>query len=269
MTCVPLTCSQALAADCLLISFLGTRPSSQLSGTSTVVPFSKTEPRTDGFRGSRSTAATSESSTLHPGAVEWIASQRASLARIFQRLEGGQVSEESGADFSSRSCEQLTLFGPPMCSSRTRPTSEPRAAMLSSLSSWRADTPGATEKLERLPLALPISEIGGFALLPTLTAVPYGYNQGGAQGRVGKKRYSLGTLLPTLTADVMKQSPTSEYQNLTKKLSELCASTHGQMSGRGLLSETVAEWFMGFPLNHTASRRWVTRKSRSKRQRHG
>jgi len=45
----------------------------------------------------------------------------------------------------------------------------------------------------RQPLE-PITKEIGSGLLPTITTHNYGYNQGGAEGRVGKKRYSLQTM---------------------------------------------------------------------------
>jgi len=52
------------------------------------------------------------------------------------------------------------------------------------------------------PSAAPDTFGGGSLLSPTLTATPYGSNQGGAAGRVGQKRHSLQVAVklgPTLT----------------------------------------------------------------------
>ena len=62
----------------------------------------------------------------------------------------------------------------------------------------------------RQPLA-PITKEIGSGLLPTITTHNYGYNQGGAEGRVGKKRYSLqamarhrgGSLNPSFVEHMM------------------------------------------------------------------
>lgn len=293
--------------------------------------FSETEPKTAGSQGSKWQNATSESLTLCRGAVEWIASQRDSLAKISAPLEKAQVSAESEADCSLKSQEQLTLFGPDTSSLKTAHLSEPEAATSSSANWWRGDIPGATEKLERVTLAHHTSATDGFCLLPTLTvdgnrnrksyggksgdgiatalnklptltANSYGSNQGGAAGRTGKKRKSLAGMLPTLmAADGEKNSINTKDSRGTgnyyltgriARLPTLCASDYKspyseagykkqrQKRSKPLrdtlehttghrLSATVAEWFMGFPLNHTASAHWVMRKYRSKRQRRG
>jgi DNA (cytosine-5)-methyltransferase 1 len=86
----------------------------------------------------------------------------------------------------------------------------------------------------------------GSLLLPTLTACSYDYNQGGQQGRLGKKRYSLQSLarrglLPTLTVcgnyNRKGASPTS---------GDGLATVLG-----GTLNPEWAEWFMGFPQGWT------------------
>lgn len=361
------------------------------------------DPKMDGSQGSKSQNATSEPLTLNPGAEAWIASQQAFLARILAQQVGEQASAESDPDCFSRSSEQLTLFDQDTFSSKTHRLSEHADETSSSANWWRADIPGATEKLERLTLAHHISATDGFCLLPTvtvcgnwnrkgasarsgdgiatalnkmptltatelsggrtvpahvpmsgvdpetgrkyqvgikeavkrlptLTANSYGSNQGGAAGRTGKKRKSLAGMLPTLmAADGEKNSintkdsrgtgnyfltgriarlptliardgerggvkPHGSYsQGLRVRLAQLptlCASDYKspyseagykkqrQKRSKPLrdtlehttghrLTATVAEWFMDFPLNHTASRRWVMRKCRSKRQRRG
>ena len=75
--------------------------------------------------------------------------------------------------------------------------------------------------------------------------------------------------LPTLIARDYKPPCGEKIWNKdlgkrSKPLPDTLAHTTGHR-----LTATVAEWFMGFPLNHTASKRWAMRKSRSKRQRRG
>lgn len=80
------------------------------------------------------------------------------------------------------------------------------------------------------------------ALLPTLSAVSYGSNKGGAAGREGKERPSLETMakrgtLPTLTVrDEKGPGPTH-----TKGGSDLA----GTMGGH--LNPDWCRWYMGFP----------------------
>lgn len=86
------------------------------------------------------------------------------------------------------------------------------------------------------------------AMVPTLSAVSYGSNQGGGAGRVGKVRESLatmakkGTLLATLTArDAKGPGPTH-----TRGGRDLPSEVGGH------LSPHFAEWLMGFPEDWTA-----------------
>ena len=83
----------------------------------------------------------------------------------------------------------------------------------------------------------------------------YGYNQGGAAGRVGKVRMSLSTLarkglLPTPTAHNAKETgaPTELRRN-TVALGTL--AVHGMLVTTthplGPLLPSFVEWMMGFP----------------------
>lgn len=86
------------------------------------------------------------------------------------------------------------------------------------------------------------------ALVPTLSAVSYGTNQGGAAGRVGKVRESLetmakkGTLLATLTSRDSKGPGPTHTRGGRDLPSEL----------GGHLSPSFCEWLMGFPEGWTA-----------------
>ncbi|QDP45882.1 MAG: hypothetical protein Unbinned4026contig1001_30 [Prokaryotic dsDNA virus sp.] len=132
--------------------------------------------------------------------------------------------------------------------------------------------PGATEKLERLTLAHPIGATDGFCLLPTLIASDGNKNSINTKNSRGTGDYYLTgqvARLPTLCARDYKSPCSAEHWKRksgtrSKPLPDTLVHTTGHR-----LTATVAEWLMGFPLNHTASALWVTRKFRSRRQRRG
>ena len=296
MTCVSPTCLPEPEEDCLPILFLATGPYSPSSRTDHVVdPYTPGEAK-DGYQPTcTSTVATSESSISDHGPAEWIASQLASLARIFRLLAREKASRASGPALSGKYSEQLTLFGPGWCSSKTAQRSGPKVdATLSGLS-WREDIPG---KMERLPLLLSerlISEIVGGCLLPTLT-VSGNWNRKGSSvtsgdglatklpmlpasnyGRTlpqgttikgmtpdGKKR-TVGTdqalkMMPTICASDYK-SPYSEagYRQQARKRSKPLRDTLPHTIGHRLTPE-FAEWYMGFPLKWTAAPKEIVLK---------
>lgn len=80
------------------------------------------------------------------------------------------------------------------------------------------------------------------AVLPTLTAQSYGSNVGGSAGRVGKKRGSLRSTLPTLTV---------RWNHNRAGLSEKSGDGLATRVGSGPLNPTWLEGFMGFPLGWT------------------
>jgi hypothetical protein len=192
---------------------------------------------------------------IHPNTRgAWIASQRASLARIFQLQERAQEYRERKADSIAKLSEQLTLFNLDLSGLKTAQKSG-REGVTSLLPiSWRADTPGATESLERLILAPLTSAIDGGYLLPTLT-VCGNYNRKGASPTSGdgiitalKRR-----MMPTLCArgartvagsQPRKRAPTSDLP-LTWQLGKDLIPE----SRRGLkLNPTWAAWYMGWPM---------------------
>lgn len=296
--CVQHTSSQAPAADCSLISFWGTHRASLSNGTPIAATFCETRQMLDGSPALMFTKATYGSLTLGLGALEWIASQRASLARTFQRQVAASASMESEADCGAKSSAQLTLFDLDSCSSKIAPGSVPEGAKSLSANSWRVDIPGKTERLKPLMSAQAITAIVGGAYLPTLT-VCGNWNAKGASKESGDGLVTALKKLPTLLvsdatsgagflgvnrspriAMALKMLPTlcatdykspysaagylSQAQKRSKPLRDTLAHTTGHR-----LSVEVAEWYMGFPLNHTASRRWAMRKSRFKRPQRG
>lgn len=114
----------------------------------------------------------------------------------------------------------------------------------------------------------------GSALLPTPSSVNYGSNQGGAAGRVGKKRYSLESmarhnLWPTPAANESGRTLAQFRENKTRetKLGGMGLSIAVQISEAviGKLNPTWVEWLMGFPLEWTELSALVMPWYRSKR----
>jgi len=187
-----------------------------------LVKYSETEPQTDGSLACTCTRETFGCS-IHPTTRdEWIASQRASLVRILVQQEKAQALQAAEAALSLKSSDQLMLFSHDTFSSKTARESGPKEGISLSGSWWRVDTPGATESLGRLMLALHISAIDGSALLPTLT-VCGNYNRKGASATSG--------------------------DGLITRLKMLLAQNLEPAARRGLkLNPVWAAWFMGWPM---------------------
>ena len=303
MTFEQLTSSLVPAADSSPTSSLVIGPFSQSNMKSHVAnPCAPGCERVGCRQTCTSTAEIFEPSTSPHGAGSWIASQRASLARIFHALAQAKASRAIAPAWSGRCSEQLTLFSPDWSSSKTRRKLGPRVdATLSGLS-WRGDIPGETERLPLLLSEQVIAGIGGGSLLPTLTVTSNWNRKGsgeksgdglvtrlkllptltasdgtGGPGR-GKKRLggdNLRTMLPMICASDYKSPYSAEgYQKQALKRFKPLRDTLAHTTGHRLTPE-FAEWWMGWPLRWTASakvpasRLAATGRSRSRRQRHG
>jgi hypothetical protein len=215
---------------------------------------------------------TSETSILPRGAEEWIASQRGFLARIFHALEVAQASQGKEAALSRKSSGQLTLFDLGLSSLRTRQESEREEDISSSLNSWRVDIPGETDALPHLMLARHTREKGGSALLPTVTKSDGEGGPGTSKKRTGGMNLRTAmTMLPTICATDFKGPYSAEgYQKQMQHRSKPLRDTLAHTTGHRLTS-AFAEWWMGWPLRWTATRRGkeskpvATGKCRSRR----
>lgn len=136
--------------------------------------------------------------------------------------------------------------------------------------------------LYQLEALVPVTSEKESGLLPTPTANTYGSNQGGAQGRTGKKRYSLESMakmgvLPTPCARDWKDNGCpAEYKRnslaLTAKMLSLPTPTTFDSGGPlplrkknpnggqkpplvsvigGKLNPQFVEWMMGYPEDWT------------------
>lgn len=177
---------------------------------------------------------------------------RASLARILASQDAEPGSAESGADSSARCSGQLTLFALDSYFSKTARKSEPAAVTLSSVSLWRADTPGATEYLPRLMSGLGTTETAGGALLPTLT-VCGNWNRKGASKTSGDGLITALKKMPTLCArdarTVAGSQPPKRAETSGDPLTWHLGKELAPESRRGLrLNPTWAAWYMGWPM---------------------
>lgn len=243
---------------------------------------------------------TSENLIPALGKDEWIASQRASLVRIFHVLAQAMESMVKGPVSSGSCSEQLMLLSHQSSSLKTPQESEPGVARKSSALLWRKDIPGETERLRPLMSVRAIKEIGGGALLPTLT-VCGNWNRKGASQNSGDGLATALRRLPTLTARDYKNSggkkltqrgknrlptllksdgnrgPTkaertdtggpslhAALRRLQKQLS--VSGTSPEYTTGYRLTPEFAEWWMGWPIRWTALKPVETGKSRFKRR---
>jgi len=191
------------------------------------------------------TMETSKNSTLCHGAVEWIASQRAFLAKTLAAQARVREFMANARVSGVKSSAQLELFSQNSSLSKTPRSSKSGAVTSSSVNLWRSDIPGATESCQPLMLGRHISEKGGGCLLPTMTAsdllgsrtLPPGTSLTGKTPDDRKKRFvglpNAMKILPTLTesmvtwADFMQaqfhSSKRPEYQGM-KNMPTLCAT---------------------------------------------
>ena len=277
MKCEPCTSLLERAEDYLPTSSLDTPQSLPSNGTPTAAECSESEPQTDGSPACKCTREMCGCS-IHPNTrAEWIASQRASLARIFQRQEKEKELRDREADLSLKSSAQLTLFTPLLSGSKTAHESERGEGMWLSGNWWRVDTPGATESLDRLMLAPIISGIDGGVLLPTLT-VCGNYNRKGASPTSGDgiitaiKRRMMPTLCARDARTVAGSQPPKRSPTSGLPLTWILGKDLTPESRRGLkLNPIWAAWYMGWPMTWflAPSKLSATGKSRSKRPRHG
>ena len=212
----------------------------------------ETEPQTDGSLVCTCTRETFGCS-IHPTTRdEWIASQRASLAKILARQEKVKALQAAEAALSPKCSGQLMLFSLGLSSSKTAPESASKAVISLSGNLWRVDTPGAMESLERLMLGRHINATGGSVLLPTLT-VCGNYNRKGASKTSGDGLITRQKMLPTLCArdarTVAGSQPPKRAPTSGLPLTWSLGKDLEPMARRGLkLNPMWAAWFMGWPM---------------------
>lgn len=157
-------------------------------------------------------------------------------AKPSQTLDGyGRFLQTSFSGFARRSCSSKTSQG---CGRPDCMTCWPTLPLSGSMRSG---------VVSPLPRQAPRIDEDACSFLPTPTASDYDMNMGGAQGRVGKPRYSLSSLarrglLPT---------PTVKGDYNRTGLSSRSGDGLQTVIG-GPLNPQFREWLMGFPVGWTA-----------------
>lgn len=285
MICERDTSLPELGAESLPTSYLDTHPYGPSSLTPTAVPYSANDSRT-----CTSCAGMSETWTFR----HWLTLMRSaadSLVRTYQQPESKPESPASEADCSAKSCGQLTIFDLLGSSSKTPPTSEPKAGTSLSPNSWREDIPGATESLPRLTLGRHINASGGGAW-QTPVADDAVERKWGKYNSRGEPKLSAQVILigqwPTPLASDWKSHSPAKKSTKSRPLREVvawttpCADDTGyrtkkyqqggtalSMQAGGPLNPAWVEWLMGWPIGHSESKHWATAKSRSARRSRG
>jgi len=232
----------------------------------------------DGSPASMSNVQTSRNLTQHHGKDEWIASQRASLAKIFHVLGQAQESKEKDRASFGNYSERLILSNRQSFFSKTPPESGQKAEERSSRLLWREDIPGETERLQPLMSVRAIKEIDGGALLPTLT-VCGNWNKKGASQNSGDGLATAIKKLPTLCARDYKNSGGKKLTKPDSGGPNLHTAALRRLHHQSLASEIIpeyttgyrltpefAEWWMGWPIRWTALKPVEMGKSRSKQR---
>ena len=240
------------------------------NGTPTAAKSYESEPQTDGSPTCGCTRETLGCS-IHPNTRdEWIASMQASLVLILAALEIKPESAKAReADFIEKCSELLTLFDHDTCIWRTsqrsfltnslEPFSEtwPRAGMMRAGRVYRHRQP--------VP-ATTVIDGGALQSVPTPT-VNGNYNRKGASKTSGDGLITaLRKRLPTLTASASKGASRGAMTRKDGRSRETAGLHYAifALDPSGQLNPEWAEWYMGFPIGHTALKPSATPKSRSK-----
>ena len=162
---------------------------------------------------------------------QWTSSMAGSRARTSVLQELGQVWGESKADFFSKSSDLQKKLSRRLCSSKMYQGLELADFEESSenLPIWGMSAVGLVFLPQKLE---PRTYAKDGSYWPTPNAMRAGYNQGGAQGRIGKKRPTWWTIF-------------------------------GQVP-----SPQITEYAMGYPKNWTELKDWATQWFRSRPKKH-
>lgn len=130
------------------------------------------------------------------------------------------------------------------------------------------DIKSGTVSLRLEMLELHTKEPAGSPLLPTPTASRAGYQQGGAKGRKGPKRYSLESLwkmgkLPTPMARDYKDLCGKEHGRHSVSLPIYWKATHGTT-----MPASFCEWIMGYRIGATVLEPLVTQSFHNRQEKH-
>lgn len=208
MNCEPCTSLLDQAADYSPTSSSDTGQLSLLSGMPTPAKSSENAPLMDGSPACTCGKGMSDCS-IHPNTQDaWIASMRASLARIFHSLESKPgLATALDQVFTAKSCASLTSFDPDTCSWKTS-----QQSFLTDSEQFLETWPRAGMTCAGLAFALPmleqiIGEIDGGRLPQWPTPSASLGEKGGLVTE--KKAREGGTLIEALSARTMWPTPTT------------------------------------------------------------
>lgn len=241
-------------------------PCAPSSSTSTPAASSSPGSATDSSPAFRS-GMTCAPSTAPLGEGESMSSPAGSLAKTSPAPASALASKvpSQGSGATSPASSKRSSRG--SSSSRTRRTSEPMDLTLCSKTLPASGSMQSGKCLEQPTSAL---RTGGTACgywvtpVPTSSATAYGYNKGGAAGRVGKVRPSIDSIcrgqLPTPTTARNEWSPYMARWSAHLNL-------HRHLYGRCPLA--VREWLMGWPIGWTDKEPLATARWLEWQQQHG
>ena len=246
MTCEPCTYLREPVADSLPTLSLGINLSLPLSGMLTPAKSFESAPQKDGYTACTCTRETFGCS-IHPTTPEaWIASMRASLARICQSLEIRQDSAMAQeAAFTEKCCESLAWFDRDTYSWRTsqqsflegwEPYSQtwPRAGMTVAGAAWK-----------HLESERRIDGIdGGYSPQWPTPTVCGNHNRKGASATSWDGLATAVLKTPTPSANDWKGS-----SKAGQRRGQLTDPAMRVIDAGGKLSPTWVSWLMGWPLN--------------------
>jgi len=281
----PCTSSQGLVEESSQISFLDTDPSLQLSGTHSAAKFSDSELQTAGLTECTCGRETF-SCSIHPNTKEeWIASMRASLAKIYQSQETRLVLKKAHAlDSTERFYALPTWFSLDTCSWKTSQesllemTEECSEPLLETLPREGTMRSGLVFPLPKLGQIIRETD-GGCWPTPRACELEGGVvknvkQENGRFFRENEKGEKWGVKLkdavamwPTpRAAKGMNMKLTEGMANLRHKNYLETEMAYQEGAPGGKLNPTWVEWLMGFPMSHTALKHSGTDKSHSKQQ---
>ena len=237
----------------------------QSNGNHTPAKSSERESQTDGSPISPSGKEMSVNLT-HPSTKdEWVASMRDSLVKTLALLENKPVlGKEPARGFTEKSCVLLASLDHDSFSWKMSP--QLKATVLNKLSktwpSWGMTVDGCA--YEHPMSGHRITETGGFAW-PTPNARDW-KDSGASQGT--RKSPNLGTAVHWPTPRTAGMCGGSGAWALLKKNTSIEEAKMMGAGNGGKLNPTWVEWLMGWPIEYSDSKHWVTVKSRSKSQSH-
>jgi hypothetical protein len=195
-----------------------------------------------------------------------------SLARTLALLESRQeLLKEPDRGFTGKSCVLLTSLDPDTSSWKMSPQLRPK-----DLTKWSKTWPKWGMTAGGYAYAHPMWErritgTGGFYWQTPVADDSVNRTAGKFNSRGEAKLSAQVKMWPTPAARDYKGQ--NSVTTMTRKLKEGRRAQQGQLPNAvamigdiGQLNPTWVEWLMGFPIGFTASKDWVTPKSRSKLQ---